>query len=158
MRRAVQLLGWIVKSTAPGGKRRGDSFVIAQDLDALQGQLLRPESPPQITYTRSLVLSDRMIAQQGGFTLCRQPACDHADAIESYLGEQEDTHIKLIIPGALKLDFLRRLRLMNITAHSLFPGIDGAGRSVSELLRLTRLSVMRAGVDPAYHAAYLDGL
>ena len=44
--------------------------------------------------------------------------------------------LKLIVPKDLKREFLRKLRRMNITAHALFPGLDGLGRSVGELIQL----------------------
>lgn len=43
---------------------------------------------------------------------------------------------KIIIPHECKPDFLLRLREMNIAASSLFPGVDGLGWSVQELVSL----------------------
>ncbi len=63
---------------------------------------------------------------------------DHGHVIAATSGytTPEMPHRKLIIPNQLKPDFLRHLRRLNITARSLFPGIDGFGRSVSELVRI----------------------
>jgi hypothetical protein len=43
---------------------------------------------------------------------------------------------KIVIPEKLKPEFLRRLQIMNITANSLFPGVDGLGRSVREFIQV----------------------
>jgi hypothetical protein len=95
-----------------------------------------PGSPPRMFVITRMQNTDRMIAQQGAFTVCLQPLCDHAEIIADTQPPGEKPHRKLVIPSRLKPEFLQRLRTMNIAAHSLFPGIDGLGRSVSELLRL----------------------
>ena len=43
---------------------------------------------------------------------------------------------KYTFPADLKCILLHKLRQMNISAASLFPGIDGLGRSVAELVHL----------------------
>jgi hypothetical protein len=94
------------------------------------------DSPPQVTCISRAMNSERMMVQQGMFTICRRPLTNHADAI-SDLGQPPTTYLtKIIIPHKLKPDFLLRLRVMNINANALFPGMDGIGRSVSELVRL----------------------
>ncbi len=108
-------------------------------LDANQPNslLLGPASPPQLFVVRRLENTERMIAQQGGFTLCRQPLYDHAQAIEdAFIPGTSKNWLKIIVPGKLKQEFLRRLRAMNVAVNALFPGIDGVGRSVAELLRV----------------------
>jgi hypothetical protein len=104
--------------------------------DKLESIFRNAGSPPQLLIVRRDIPTDRMIAQQGGFTACRQPLYDHAQAVED-VGCNPAFWQKIIIPAALKPQFLRRLRSMNITANALFPGIDGVGRSVAELIRLT---------------------
>lgn len=94
-------------------------------------------APPKLICISRDENTERMIAQQGCFTVCRQPGPDHSELIDAVLGEQNHDHyLKIVIPANLKQDFLRRLRTMNIAANSLFPGIDGVGRSVNELLRV----------------------
>jgi hypothetical protein len=96
-----------------------------------------PGAPNHLTIFIRHENSDRMIAQQGMFVVCRSPLADHAPIIEEALAPlQRGARVKLIIPTGLKLEFLHRLRYMNITADSLFPGIDGIGRSVAEFYRL----------------------
>lgn len=85
--------------------------------------------------------TDRMAAQQTKGTLSTQILADHgqimAKAVATGEAKKEmEVYGKLIIPKTLKPEFLRRLRSMNITARALFPGVDGLGRSVAELVRL----------------------
>jgi hypothetical protein len=118
------------------------------DNQLAQSQLLRSADPPAgLTFMRCKRPTDRMIAQQTFFTVSTEPMTDHGDliaravrpAIETMAdgSEVDVTVLKMRIPAALKPEFLRRLRFMNITAESLFPGIDGLGRSLTELARLT---------------------
>jgi len=86
--------------------------------------------------------SDRLVAQQGRFSLSVGILGSHEELIGGECANAEARepgrtfHKKLVIPKKLKPEFLSRLRLMNIAAHSLFPGIDGLGRSVAEMARL----------------------
>jgi hypothetical protein len=81
-----------------------------------------------------------MAAQQTCFTVCQNPLENHMNKIHeqlmSTLNYPISYHYELIIPLTLKQDFLHRLRVMNITASSLYPGIDGAGASIAEYIRL----------------------
>ena len=77
--------------------------------------------------------SERMAAQQGRFTMCFKLQQKH-DCIIGQIGQ--DYLKKLLIPHESKPDFLLRLRDMNITASALFPGVDGLGHSVRELVSL----------------------
>lgn len=43
--------------------------------------------------------------------------------------------IKIVLPYGIRDDALRELRLMNITAATLFPGLDGLARSLSYYLQ-----------------------
>jgi hypothetical protein len=45
---------------------------------------------------------------------------------------------KWVIAKSSKRDLLRQLHAMNVTAASLFPGIDGLGTELNELIRLSR--------------------
>ena len=83
--------------------------------------------------------SDRYVAQQGFFSLNVNILGPHDELIAR---QCEDAKIsfpkkmffeKWVIPADLKPNFLRKLRAMNIAAHSLFPGIDGLGRSLGEV-------------------------
>lgn len=102
-------------------------------------ELLRqPTSPPQLFHFETRTKSDRMVAQQGATTVCGQILFDHAVSIAGAVPKDPKIFVfhKMIIPRTEKPRFLRHLRSMNITASSLFPGIDGLGRSINELVNL----------------------
>ena len=88
--------------------------------------------------------TERMVAQQGAFTVCQDVLADHATAIEDAVPATEPIAPnqisiflqKVVIPLAHKKPFLKRLHMMNITADALFPGVDGLGRSIEESIRL----------------------
>ena len=99
----------------------------AEKLDELrQERILLPLSFPYVT-------TERMAAQQGHFTMCFEIHNPH-DCIIEQVGTK---HIrKIVIPHENKPDILLRLRDMNITGAALFPGIDGLGMSINELVAL----------------------
>ena len=89
--------------------------------------------PILLPLTFPMFQSERMATQQGRFTLCLKIHQQHNCIIEQ-IGKQ---HIRKIeIPHEKKPEFLARLRDMNITASALFPGVDGLGRSVAELMAM----------------------
>jgi len=104
---------------------------------------LQPDAPSIIDlFNRRTALLDRMIVQQSVFMVCRNIGAD----VEQVLGTQvpkvsdpkKTTLIRLRIPAAEKPIIMRRLRSMNVTASSLFPGLDGIGRQLDETIRNTR--------------------
>lgn len=105
-------------------------------------------APPRVAAFRLPQPTERMIAQQGTFTVCRDILADHAIAIADVLpgevprpdGEVSVYRGRCIIRAEIKKDLLRRLHMMNVRADSLFPGIDGLGRTIDELIRLFPLS------------------
>lgn len=82
--------------------------------------------------------SDRSVAQQGVYTVSTDILADHAPLIEASLAQTGwfKNLVKVIFPSALKHEALCRLRTMNITASSLFPGPDGVGKAASEYVRI----------------------
>ena len=106
--------------------------------DIIKARFLQPNAPRALIFAGRRNLSDRMIAQQGFFSACCNVLGDHGEIIGRAIGTPSERELfrKLILPGKLKRLFLRRLRAMNIMASSLFPGLDGLGRSVSELIQL----------------------
>jgi hypothetical protein len=81
----------------------------------------------------SLASSERIVAQQGRFTMSF-----NIDEPHNCMISQIDSRFlrKILIPHEMKPEFLLRLRNMNITGASLFPGVDGLGQSVRELVSL----------------------
>jgi len=85
-----------------------------------------------IPLTFNYASTERLVAQQGRFTM--------SFAIESgqdCIGDVVGKHAKMfVIPHDRKQELLLGLREMNITGATLFPGVDGLGRSISELVSL----------------------
>ena len=106
----------------------------------IRDRFLKPEAPHSILFVERRTMTDRMFAQQGLFTISRNILGQHGTILGKLFTEQENQEntvlfAKLIIPPNLKKPFLKKLRNMNITANALFPGLDGLGKSVSELLQ-----------------------
>jgi hypothetical protein len=79
----------------------------------------------------------RIVSQQGAFTVCGTILRDHGEMIKnSCNGSAKCPLTKIIIAPCLKEVALRRLMKMNITANALFPGLDGLGRSIKEMIKL----------------------
>jgi hypothetical protein len=101
-------------------------------------------SPPPMLFAFELKRAiARIGTQQGFFSVCLDPQANHADVLEELAGYGDGPHCgKLIVPRDRKPEFLRELQLMNVTGKSMFPGLDGLGRTLTEL---TRLSVLFDG-------------
>jgi hypothetical protein len=94
-----------------------------------------------------MLRSPRMVAQQAHFTVALHVLDDQAELIEKQCDQaNDDQYFKLTIAEGLKPEFLRHLRAMNVTPTSLFPGMDGLGRSFADLVRLVGAAIRR-GVD-----------
>lgn len=86
-----------------------------------------------VPLTFTYASSERIVAQQGRFTMCFKIHQKH-DCIIDQIGPKYIR--RLLIPHEKKPVFLLRLRDMNITGSALFPGVDGLGQSVRELVSL----------------------
>jgi len=82
-------------------------------------------------FSMAITSNERIDAQQGRFSLCTNPLANHADEMYASDGLR-----KIVIAKALKPKIMEELYKMNITASSLFPGIDGLGKSIREFCRL----------------------
>ena len=80
-----------------------------------------------------------MIAQQGCFMFGTQVALDlEIELVGTVIpaGEKGRTiFTRVIVRASAKLDIVRRLRMMNITPSVLFPGLDGVGRALTDVVR-----------------------
>jgi hypothetical protein len=81
---------------------------------------------------------ERMVAQQGCFTVSNDVLFSH----DSVLGRltidsdsSESVLSKIIIPADSKPEILKRLLRLNISARTLFPGLDGYSRSMVDEIR-----------------------
>ncbi|MCC7290758.1 MAG: FRG domain-containing protein [Phycisphaerales bacterium] len=77
--------------------------------------------------------TDRMVAQQGVFTFGNPARIDHREMIGRAFLEDTDSAMVMVVPKETKRPLMRILHAMNITAAALFPGINGAGRTVREI-------------------------
>jgi hypothetical protein len=95
-----------------------------------------------VGFTRPSLVSRRAMAQQGNFSFGTNILATHdgpiLKACRAMEAEQPNKLLcrKIIIPAPLKPLILQQLRTMNVTASSLFPTIDGAGRSLADLVTL----------------------
>lgn len=90
-------------------------------LEGLTNTFLRPYEPR--------MTNDRLAAQQGVFLV----PSNNSKSVDWMLGEYGSGGkqcIKFVIPAILRKEGLQRLRRMNISAGTLFPGIDGFCRSL----------------------------
>lgn len=99
---------------------------------------LNGSPPDDLVFVEARQLSDRMTAQQGVFSICRNARGDHGEILLRLSQKYErDILHRICIPADHKKDFLKRLREMNVTASALFPGLDGLGRSINEMVELS---------------------
>ena len=75
--------------------------------------------------------NERLVAQQGAF-LVPSNNYETIEAIVSVYDTKEAIDKKFVIPARLRLEGLKKLRRMNITAASLFPGLEGFCRSLRD--------------------------
>ena len=115
-----------------------DFAALPKTVAAVQLAFLQPNAPNALLFGWRLSKSDRMISQQGLFAICRNVLGDHEQILADALAGPSKKLLlcKLLVPASLKVSFARKLRTMNITANSLFPGLDGLGRSIAELVQL----------------------
>lgn len=81
--------------------------------------------------------SERSAIQQSVFTMCNDITKDHLDVMLDICEGQSSKYItKIIIPSTAKKEIFSQLQTMNISANSLFPGLDGLGKSIDERIKL----------------------
>lgn len=90
-----------------------------------------PDAEAIIAFSMAFNSNERIEAQQGRFSVCTNPLVDHKVTLE-----QCEALSKIEVPKELKRATMIELQRMNITAKSLFPGIDGLGRSITEYCSL----------------------
>jgi len=99
-------------------------------------------TPDCVGFTWPSLKPSRALAQQGQFSMNTNILASHdgpiLEACYAIKSEQPNKviHRKIIIPAYLKPLFLQQLRTMNVTASSLFPTLDGTGKSLADLATL----------------------
>jgi hypothetical protein len=101
--------------------------------EATDRMLTDPDAPSAVFFFRPRLLTERLILQQGHFSLNLNVLADHEQPLLRARGERECQ--KWILPKKVKSAFLHQLRVMNVAANTLFPGLDGVGRSIAEFIR-----------------------
>jgi hypothetical protein len=90
-----------------------------------------PRSEEILMFGGSFNTNERLEAQQGRFSICTNPLSNHETILNecSALSRKE-------ISKELKTEIMKELHSMNISAKTLFPGIDGLGKSIREYCSL----------------------
>ena len=81
---------------------------------------------------------DRMLAQQGYFSICSHITVPHDWGLTEQ-GDGPTKHGRIIIPASAKPELLKLLHSCNINAMSLLPGLDGFATNLSQLHSLWAL-------------------
>lgn len=75
--------------------------------------------------------SQRSAVQQGAFIVPSSPALGIEEILEKY---PKGVGVRMNLSPEIRIDGIRKLRLMNITHESLFPGLDGLCKSLKHLV------------------------
>lgn len=100
----------------------------ARDTDEYE-HLLR-QIPPSLSFPECVEKTDRMHAQQSVFTCSHPATADHIDLVSKSVGDQ--CGFVIVIRPEFKREIMQQLHLMNVNAKTLFPGLDGLGRSIRD--------------------------
>jgi len=95
--------------------------------------IMAPGAPDDLLPLFHSMPTDRMLAQQGCFTVCRNVLADHGEIIRQSV---PGALTCLLIPDDIKAEFRRRLRQVNLTAYTLFGELDGLGRHTDEAVTI----------------------
>ena len=103
-----------------------------------QRDFLMPAARGRVHFFWRTRQSERMAAQQGHFSMAEPIMADQAELIWSVLLEEDlpNAFGRIVIPAKQKPEFLYQLAQMNINGRTLFPGVDGLGRSIAEIITL----------------------
>ncbi len=92
-----------------------------------------PLDIPVLTTLNYDFADPRISAQQSLFTFSGTIGANHGDELAKRL--PADRRFKMIVPASIKQDLSHLLWKMNVSALSLFPGLDGVGQFVSDAVR-----------------------
>jgi len=112
---------------------------VAMTVGSLNDIFNNPNGDDRLRIIRRNLNTERMIAQQAGFSVSNDPLADHAIVTDEAMSStNSEAFYKLVIPRKLKPEFLWRLRTLNISPAALFPGLDGIALTVADLVRVMR--------------------
>lgn len=113
--------------------------------DALE-RILQSDIKDTVMFFRPRHNNVRTVAQQGLFSVASNLLGNHEqlmeDSVRAFLSapstvsgaHEHDFLRKIVIRAEAKRDIRRVLRSMNISAETLFPGLEGLGRSINDLV------------------------
>ena len=105
----------------------------------LKRQLLQPGASLEgLALLSHATQTPRMLAQQTMFTCSMRILGEPHQLIETSFPESDQRYCRIVIPSHQKMVFLTRLAAMNVTATSLFPGLEGTARAAIESAELFR--------------------
>ena len=98
------------------------------------------KAQPRVDGYEPDIKSERMAAQQSIFTFCEQLFCDQAQVIGKALAQDAEALplSKIVVGPNIKKQMREHLNKLNINAVTLFPGVEGLGRSVKEIITVYR--------------------
>jgi FRG domain len=104
-----------------------------------------------------LYLNERLTAQQGAF-LCpadiRSPFVDNLKAMDGWDSGTNILRLDLDLAPSEAVRFARKLKTMNVSFASLFPGLDGFARSIGQqIFHYRALAQGGAGLDTTVSSA-----
>ena len=92
---------------------------------------LKNQEKNEVRFIPPTIANERVEAQQGIFSFCNDPMTSHDD----FLYKTNNLE-KIVIPSEDKEKYMVELQGMKINARTLFPGIDGLGKSIYEFWNL----------------------
>lgn len=95
---------------------------------------LRSSSDEIILAFQQIEATQRMVVQQGTFTFGHPAHVDHVSVIGRHVAPGDALVIQ--VPLGLKQKLMERLHSMNVMAASLFPGLDGVGRTTLDIAKV----------------------
>ena len=114
--------------------------IILADEDSFVEFGLKKSKPNILMYTAG-TQTERMLAQKSVLIFSDKPCSDYAEVIGNALLNSNSgcenicALNKITIPVDFKSKLKEYLHKLDISAHTLFPGLDGLGKAVSEILR-----------------------
>jgi hypothetical protein len=105
-----------------------------------RNQALASSAAGQIYFLPCTLPNQRMAAQQGWFSVASNIDEDHGAAIAQAFLKHSDRWWtqRLVIDASAKCEIQRALWRMNVTGESIYCGLDGLGRAMSELVGLLK--------------------
>lgn len=95
------------------------------------------KAEPRIEALSTELHTERIVNQRGVFTFSYNLFNDHVSAGFYHLQQERKPFLyKIVIPANMKKEIRKKLAKINICSETLFPGIDGLGKSIYEKLEL----------------------